>query len=172
MTRSILTGFPLVSCPSQAIIPSITVTLGLTTEARSAMFLLRRPSCMEPLGVIAPIMFLSPSVTPAPPWIFSLGTLIMALSRAVLAILTFFKASGSGGLTSTKSSSFRSTSSTCHLSLRASTPATLKALKVSECPQPSPTIISSKPCRLRYTMTPSITLASVVIPVDGCLSLM
>jgi len=118
-------------------------------EARSAMFWLRWPSCIEPFGVMTPIMFFRPKVTPAPPWSLSLGALMIVLSKAVLAILTLLRAREPVGRISTNSSLLRSTSLTPHLSSRASTPATLKALKVSEWPQPSPTTMSATPCCLR-----------------------
>jgi len=79
---------------------------------------------MLPFGVAAPIIFFMLSVTPACLWGLSLGTLIIVLSKEVLAIFTLL-ASGLGGLISTKLSLFRSISLTFHLFARASTPAIL-----------------------------------------------
>ncbi len=127
---------------------------------------------MDPFGVTTPIMFFRLSVTSVIRWSLSFGTLIMVLSRAVLAILTLFKASGLGGLTSTNSSLLRSTNPTFHLFATLSTPATLKALKVSANPLPSPIKTSFTPRFFRNLTTPSMTLLSVVIPVDGWLASM
>jgi len=65
-------------------------------------------------------------------WTFNFGTLIITLSKAVFATLTFLRASGLGGQISTKTSLLRSTSFTFHFSLILSIPATLKTSNVSE----------------------------------------